>query len=129
MSDGINRHFEELEHVGYGGETQRVPLLVARKEGLTEESNGLLHAVNIISGNPEQYENDVMSLLERLANRLEHDPEGVIFEDVHGAGSINIRTDKSRINIHGVGVWDVPTPLLFEMIYAWGQMPEHDSSA
>jgi len=115
--------FERLDHTVYGGDNLQVPLFVDRLKGLTDESNALLHTVDIIGGNPHLYNGDIYSLLERMSIVLEGNDQtdGILIEDSHGAGAVSVDREQTTVSKHGVGSWTVSTPLMFNMLNAWAE--------
>ncbi len=124
MSPRINQgKFETLDHTGYDGANQRVPLFVDRERGLSDVSNALLQAVNIIGANLDHFGNDVSALHRRLTEIVAVKSEvGIIIEDSHGAGAVNIDPESTTITVHSLGEWHIPTELLTDMVGYWAQV-------
>jgi len=117
-----SEHFERLSHVVYGGAAIDLPLLVHPEFGLSDDSVALLHAADIIGGNPTAYGNNLGKLLEEIGTVMIHqtDHDGLIIEDELGAGSISVGREETTVTIEGIGVlFTLKTTLLFDMVYAW----------
>lgn len=121
--------FETLHHTVYGGEEKEVPLYVDSREGLTEESRTLLHAVNIIGGNLDLFENGIKGLSERIdriaSGEYYPDPDkGIIISDKHSASSLSIDGLNTRVSVSNVGAWDIDTALIADMVREWSCINE-----
>lgn len=124
MSPRINQgKFETLDHTGYDGANQLVPLFVDREKGLSDVSNALLQAVNIIGANLDHFGNDVSALHCELTKIVAVKSEaGIIIEDSHGAGAVNIDPENTIVTVHSLGEWHIPTELLADMVGYWAQV-------
>ena len=115
-----NTKFETVDHTVFGGNRLKVPLLVDIEAGLTEQSQALMQAANIIGAVIGQHEIDVDTMLEDIAVSLTEDSE-VVLEDEHGKGSILVTPQETVISVAERGKWNVPTSLMFDMLDAWSK--------
>lgn len=117
-----NAKFEKLEHTVYGGEHQQVPIYIDRIKGLTDESNALLQASNIIGGNLELFNHGLDEIVDKVGLVVSNpDSEGFVVADSEGAGSVQIKHETSTITSRAAGQWMIPSTLLFDMVYEWNE--------
>jgi hypothetical protein len=113
-------HFEHLEHRNSSGETRDVPLYVGEHEDLTPESQVLLDAVNLLTPNLGKFDRGLEDLIDQVGDMIS-DPQskGLIIEDDEGGGSVRIDGETTHVRVRGKGMYDIPTPLFFDMLYTW----------
>ena len=125
--------FEALDHTVYSGKRTRVPVYVDAREGLTEDSQVLLHAADIIGGNINLFKDGIRELEKRInvmTSDTSHNPDperGIIISDQDSTSSVSIGSLYTRVTVNDIGVWEVETPLVTDMIREWTKM-EEDSS-
>jgi hypothetical protein len=127
-SRSINQgKFESLEHTVYGGVEHHLPLWVDRESGLTDESNALLHAANLIGGKLHQYNDGVQEIYKQLERHLKsEDSEGWLLADDSGKGSLTVTPDVTTVTVHDVNTWEIPTNLLMDMLGNWVQLTQEE---
>lgn len=130
MTNDSTGHFEALKHTVFGGEQHKVPLYVKLREGLTNESNALLHAADIVGGNLHLFGGQVKNLAV-VANYLVSDEndapqEAVIISDSDGAGSISVDQQNTTVSIQGIGNWTIESNLFATMIQQWADYEDNE---
>jgi hypothetical protein len=123
MQRDVDYRFERLEHTVYGGERCPVPIYIHSIEGLTEDSKAVLHAVDIIGGNLHMFEGgltEVAAKIGAVISQPEYDEtKGFIIPDEFSSSSVQINGLNTRVSVDSLGVWDVDTALIADMVQQW----------
>lgn len=116
--------FERLKHHIPDSGERDVPLFVGKSGELTEVSGALLAAAEIVGTSLGRVS---LSALVDKVGRIVSTPSaesGLIIEDEDGRGSVAVAADVTTIAVRTRGRTEVPSPLVFDMLYVWASYEE-----
>jgi hypothetical protein len=120
----VNR-FENLKHLTHTGEYISLPLYLDEVEGLTNKSKVLLHIAKIIGDNVDDFDNGIQEIAERIneiATGEVYEPEdAILISDQYSTNSVTIDGLNTHVSVNGVGVFDVDTAAVADMLNIWAE--------
>ena len=117
-------YFERLkQHIPELGERD-VPIFLGKSRELTETSGALLAAAEIVGTTLGRV--SLSTLVDEVGRIVSARGEesGLIIEDEDGLGSVRVAADVTTIALRRRGLTEVPTQLMFDMLYVWASYEE-----